>query len=268
MIRESIGRIETLGRAARRGVSMLCMLALAGVGSIAGAQMPGMPEMPGHKGMMTWSPTLFILFDQLEYGPNALGRPANVEALAWYGGAYNRAWLRAQSELATTVFEGEVEVQALYGRLVDPFWDAVVGLRVDRRWGRPDDPHNRVLFAVGLIGLAPYRFELEPTLFVSERGEVSARLEAAYQILITQRLVAEPELELNAALQAVPQYDLTPGLNDYEIGIRVRYEFRRELAPYVGWSLSRRVGGSVAHVTGETDPRSESRFVAGLRIWR
>lgn len=238
-------------------------LALASAAGAAGAQMPGMPEM---KHGMAWGNTLFVLFDQLEYVPAGEGRPVNVDALAWYGGAYNRVWVRAQSELATTERQGEVEAELLYGRLIDPWWDAVAGLRLDSHYG--SERFDRVLLAVGLVGLAPYRFEFEPTLFVSHRGELSARLEASTQLLVTQRLVAEPEFELNAALQNVPAYDVRSGINDYELGLRLRYEFRREFAPYVGWSMSRRVGGSTDLPDNHGDPRAESRFVVGLRAWR
>lgn len=238
-------------------------LLIAAVAEPLGAQMPGMPET---KKMMAWGNTLFVLFDQLEYAPGGVGRPANAEALGWYGGAYSRLWIRAQSELATTQLQGELEADVLYGRLVDPFWDAVVGVRYDRHWG--NERFDRALLAVGLIGLTPYRFEFEPTVFLGSRGDLSARLEASYQILVTQRLVAEPEFEVNAALQAVPAYDVRKGLNDYEVGLRVRYEFRRELAPYVGWSLSRRVGGATDLPDRHGDPRAERRFVVGLRAWR
>lgn len=257
-------RRKALGRCPRR-LAMACVmlaLAIASPGT-ARAQMPGMPE---HMEMMSWGRTLFVLFDQLEYSPAGLGRPLNVEARAWYGGAYNRIWLRAQSEQATTSREGEAEVELLYGKLIDPFWDAVIGVRVDKHWG--DEDPGRVLVGVGLLGLAPYRFELEPTLFVSARGEISARVEAAYQVLITQRLVAEPEFEVNAALQRVPRFGVARGINDFETGVRIRYEFRRELAPYVGWSMSRRVGGSTNIAREHGDPVAENRFVAGIRIWR
>lgn len=253
-----------VSRARRRGVVAAGAAALTvAIGAPAGAQMPGMPEM---KHMMAWENTLFVLFDQLEMAPGAEGRPINVEALAWYGDADDRVWIRAQSEQATTTPLGEAEVQVLYGKLVDPFWDAVIGLRADKHWG--DDDPGRVQLAVGFIGLAPYRFELEPTLFVSQRGQLSARLEASYQVLITQRLIAEPEFEINAALQRVPDFEVASGINDYEVGVRLRYEFHRQFAPYVGWSQSRRVGGSTDIAREHGDPVSESRFVAGFRIWR
>lgn len=224
--------------------------------------MPGMPEA---KEMMRWGNTLFVLFDQLEYSPAAEARPVSVDALAWYGGAISRMWVRVQGEQATVRRDGEAEVQLQYGRLVSPFWDAVIGARVEQGWGEEDA--GRVQLAVGLIGLAPYRFELEPTLFVSHRGEISARLEAAFPLLLTQRLIAEPEIELNAALQAVPRYQIERGLNDYELGLRFRYEFRREIAPYVGVERIRRSG------SGRRDSENgravaENRFVMGVRLWR
>lgn len=259
-----VTRSKALGRCAR-GMTQTCVtlaLAMASSGT-ARAQMPGMPE---HMEMMSWGRTLFVLVDQLEYSPAGRGRPLNVETRAWYGGAYNRVWLRAQSEQATTSRQGEAEIELLYGRLVDPFWDAVVGVRVDRHWG--DEDPGRVLFGVGFLGLAPFRFELEPTIFVSPRGEIAARLQAGYQVLITQRLVAEPEFEVNAAIQRVPRFGVARGINDFETGVRVRYEFRREFAPYVGWSMSRRVGGSTNIAREHGEPVAENRFVAGLRMWR
>lgn len=228
------------------------------------AQMPGMPDMPVHKDMR-WTNTLFVLVDQLEYAPSSEERLASLDGYAWYGNARTRLWLRTQGEVATAAGIGEVEAQLLFGRLVDPFWDAVAGIRVDQPWG--DDEEPRVQLAVGFMGLAPYRFELEPTLFVSHRGELSGRLEAAYSVLLTQRLIAEPEIELNAALQEVPEFSIRRGLNDYELGLRFRYEFRREFAPYVGWSRSRRVGITPTN-HDESEAAGQTHFVAGFRLWR
>lgn len=254
-------QLRAAARVGRRaGMMMVGAATLALVTPVSAfSQMSGMPDMPPGAHGMSWGRTLFVLMDQLEYVPGAVGRPIEIDGLAWYGGAYNRVWVRALGEQSTRSREGEAEVQLLYGQLVDPFWDAVAGLSAERAWGTQGP--RRVQLAVGLIGLVPYRFEFEPTLFVSHRGELSARLEAAYQVLITQRLVAEPEFEVNLALQSVPKYDVERGLNDYEMGVRLRYEFRRELAPYVGWSRSRRAGSE-----GGTGP--EDRLVLGVRLWR
>jgi copper resistance protein B len=216
--------------------------------------------------MMTWEPTLFILADQLEVSPGEDGRPVGFDVLSWYGGSHQRLWVRAQGDIATTRHEGEAEAQVLYGRLVDPFWDAVIGVRADRGWGRTNP--NRQYLALGLIGLTPFRFELSPTVFVSTKGELSARLEAAYALAITQRLMLEPEVELNASMQDVPAYGVTRGLNDYELGVRMRYEFRREFAPYVGLSRSRRSGDGAEAAAGLAKATARNQFVLGLRLWR
>ncbi len=251
-------------RRAMRGViaTVLALFASAIATGAARAQMAGMSSTK----MMTWEPTLFILADQLEVSPGEDGRPVGFDVLSWYGGSHQRLWVRAQGDIATTRHEGEAEAQVLYGRLVDAFWDAVIGVRADRGWGRASP--NREYLAVGLIGLAPYRFELSPTVFVSTKGEISARLEAAYALAITQRLMLEPEVELNASMQDVPAYGVTRGLNDYETGVRMRYEFRREFAPYVGITRSRRSGDGAEAEVASVNAAARNQFVLGVRLWR
>ena len=254
----------------RRKLAVLVTASLMALGFAlapsASAQMPGMPDNMGNMKEMRWGKALFVLLDELEYAPGNVQRPVNLDGRMWYGGAYRRLWVRAEGEQTTALADnvGEGEAQVLYGRLVDPFWDAVIGVRVDRTWGPESD--GRVHLAVGLLGLAPYRFELEPTIFVSTEGDVSARFEAEFPVLITQRLIAEPALEVNAALQGVPRFGVRSGLNDYELGLRVRYEIIREIAPYVGWSRTRRFGERSGEA-GE-DASSGNQLVVGLRLWR
>jgi copper resistance protein B len=205
----------------------------------------------------------FVLFHKLEYVPEPDGRPISLEATSWIGGDVNRAWLRAEGEQSTLHREGEVELEALYGRLVSPFFDAVAGVRVDRAWGAGG--RTRAHLAVGLQGLAPYQFEVEPTLYVSHEGDVSAGFAASYHVLFTQRLKLESELETSAALQDVPEWGVGSGVNDLGLGVRLRYEFHRKFAPYVGydhhWTF-----GETADLAGEH--ASSGAFVFGVRIWR
>lgn len=236
------------------------LLALAGP---ANAQGIGLKQL---KHMMAWGTGSLILFDQLEYAPGGEDRPLSLDAMGWYGGAYNRLWFRAEGEQLTSEGIGEGEVQLSYGRLVTAYFDALAGVRLDQRWG--EESGTRAHLAAGLVGLAPLRFEFSPTLFLSQDGDLSARLEAEYQLLVTQRLVASPEIELNAALQEVPEWGVGSGINDVELGLRVRYEFRREFAPYVGYSWRRRIGGSADFAREEGEGVSEGAFVAGLRVWR
>ncbi len=211
----------------------------------------------------------FVLFDQLEYVPGPSERPLSLEATGWIGGDLNRLWLRAEGEQSTAGGlggEGEVEFEALYGRLITPFFDAVGGARVDTRWG--EDPQTRGFLAVGLQGLAPYSVEVEPTLYVSHEGDVSAELTAAYGFLFTQRLVLEPEMELSAAVQDVPEWGVGSGVNDLSLGLRMRYEISRKLAPYVGYQWDWALGetADLARAAG-ADPNTGA-FVFGIRMWR
>lgn len=248
--------------ASARRLAAVALLASAFAGRVD-AQMPGMPEQ---KQMMGWGNTLFIFFEQLEYSPNAPARPASLDARMWYGGAYRRVWLRAEGERSTVgqEREAEAEVQLLYGRLVDPFWDAVVGLRGDRQWA-DGDSRGRILLAIGLVGLAPYRFELEPMLFVGAKGDLSARVDAAFPMLITQRLVLEPRIEVHAETRADARYGVRRGIGEYELGFRLRYEFKREFAPYVGWTRER--GRDPAGDRAGIRRAAENQLVFGLRAW-
>lgn len=208
----------------------------------------------------------FLLLDQLEYAPSGIGNPVRYDGMGWIGGDYNRLWLFAEGEHLTAEGEGEAEVQALYGRLVAPFWDALVGVRLDTRY-REGDNQTRGLLTVGLEGLAPYWFEVSPMLFVSQDGDVSARLTTEYELLFTQRLILQPRMELNAALQKVPEFGVGSGLNDVELGTRLRYEIRREFAPYVGINWTRRVGSTADLARAAGEDASNFSVVAGVRMW-
>ena len=209
----------------------------------------------------------FLLFDNAEFqraaGPNAL----RWDLFGWRGGDVHRFWFKSEGRAATSSGQGsEFEVQALYGKLIWPFFDLQAGVRFDQRVRRGADP-ARLYAVLGLQGLAPYRFEIEPTFFVSQRGQVSGRLTATYDILLSQRLILQPRLETNVAVQKDEEIGIGAGLNDAEVGVRLRFETRREFAPYVGvtWKesfgathgLTVREGGDPAHVV----------IVGGARVW-
>ena len=208
----------------------------------------------------------FVLFDRLEYVPGASEQPVSLEATSWIGGDLNRLWIRAEGEQSTLEGEGEVELEALYGRLITPFFDAVGGVRLDTRWGEVGQ--TRGFLAVGVQGIAPYMAEVEPTLYVSQDGDVSARFEAAYGFLFTQRLVLEPEVEVSAALQDVPEWGVGSGINDLSLGLRMRYEFSRKFAPYIGYEWDWRFGETADFARAARGDASSGALVFGLRLWR
>jgi copper resistance protein B len=208
----------------------------------------------------------FVGFDELEYFATGDDRALEYDGDFWIGGDLHRAWFRARGEQLTDEGVGDVEFQALYSRAVASFWNVQGGLRVDGRYGEGSNG-ARAQLAFGLTGLAPYWFELEAFGFLSQDGALSARLEASHEFLITQRLIVESEFESVVSTRSAPEWGERNGVNDVELGARMRYEFKREFAPYVGYSWTRRFGeiSDAARLRG--GPASQGVVVLGLHWW-
>ena len=179
----------------------------------------------------------------------------------WYGGDINRLTIKSEGE-GTFRENTEGEVQALYSRAVGPYFNLQAGVRQDFGPG-PD----RTYATVGFEGLAPYWFDVEGALFLSDKGDVFGRLEGYYDQRITQRLILQPRAEVNFAAQDIPENDIGSGLVNIELGARLRYEFSRQFAPYIGVSYLRKAGDTarLSRLAGE-DVHATS-FVAGVRFW-
>lgn len=209
----------------------------------------------------------FVLFEKFEFRTGQAEDAAVVDAQGWIGGDYHRFWWKAEAEQERpSPRTGEFEVQALYGRLVHPYWDVLAGLRFDRR-DRGPDRDSRTHLALGLQGTAPYWFEVEPTLFVSDEGDVTFTLELAYEQLITQRLVIEPRMDVAAAFQEDRHHHSGAGLTDVELGLRLRYEINRQFAPYIGVTWTRALGETAGLRRGTGRGVAESAVVLGVRTW-
>lgn len=181
---------------------------------------------------------------------------------AWYGGDFNKVWFKSEGEGTFGENAEEVELQALWSRAIAPWFDFQAGVRYDFR-PQPERGH----LVVGLQGLVPYRFELDSALFLSEEGDVTARTEAEYDLRITQRLILQPRVELNAALSDDPEIGLASGVNNTELELRLRYEVRREFAPYIGISWEQLYGGTADLARDEGEPTSVTSLVLGVRAW-
>ncbi len=215
--------------------------------------------------LMNENTLAFVLFDPLEIALALDGRPVQWDMDAWVGKMYNRLWIRGEGELLTTQRTGEAVFQALYSRVVAPYWDLQFGVRFDVAYG--EQTRTRSHLALGMEGLAPYWFELEPTVFVSQNGDVSASLETSYDLFITQRLVLQPRLEALAALQKVPAWGVGRGLNHVDFGLRLRFELVREFAPYIGFQWSRFYNSAAEMARAEGEAARTSGVVAGVRLW-
>lgn len=221
-----------------------------------------------------WSPPVHdrttnyhVLFEKLELRAGQAQDAAVLDAQGWIGGDYNRFWWKAEGEHELrSPKEGEFEAQALYGRLFSPYWDLLGGVKLERQYsGRHRDTRGHL--ALGLQGLAPYWFEVEPTLFVSDEGDVSFAFEASYEQLITQQWVIEPRVELAAAFRDDPPRGIGAGVNEIELGLRLRYDITRQWAPYVGVTWRRAFGDLGRHKRLLGERTSEVSAVAGLRVW-
>lgn len=184
------------------------------------------------------------------------------EGEAWYGGDINRLTLKSEGETAFGEGIESGEAQALYSRAIGPYFNAQAGVRQDFGHG-PD----RTYATVGFEGLAPYWFEVEGALFLSNKGDLLARLEGSYDQRITQKLILQPMVEVNFAAQDVPESGIGSGLSDLELGLRLRYEIVREFAPYVGVEWGRKVGDTARFARASDEDADSVSLVAGLKLW-
>ncbi len=206
-----------------------------------------------------------LMVDQLEYAGQDEG-DFGWDLMAWVGNDWNRLWLKSEGEVPTAFDGFGTEAQVLYSRLISPYWEAQIGARADCEL-EGSDGNQRFFGVVGITGLAPYWFELEPSIFVSQDGDLSARFKASLDLRITQRLIIEPSFEVNAALQAVPEFGVGQGLNDLNTELRIRYEFAREFAPYLGVGWVRKFGETADLVDAAGGDVSSLNAVVGVRFW-
>ena len=203
----------------------------------------------------------YVLFNRLEATDGDHGRGQAWEAQAWFGGDINRVWLRSEGERADGEFES-ADLEVLYGRSVTPWWDVVAGVRHDFEPGP-----SRTWAALGVQGLAPYMFEVSATGYVGESGHTAANIEVEYEVLFTNRLILQPLVELEFHGKDDPARGIGSGLSKVEAGLRLRYEVRREFAPYVGIVRERVFGRTADSHRAEGEPVDDTLFVAGVRVW-
>ena len=182
-------------------------------------------------------------------------------ALATHAAVLHAAERRGRTRRVDIVDTDDAEIQALYSRAIAPFWDVQAGLRYDIE---PDGVAHGV---VALNGLAPYWFEVDASAFLSERGDLTARVEAEYELLLTQRLILQPRIEANLSAQDIPERETGSGLNSIDAGLRLRYEIKREFAPYIGVEWQSAFGDTRDLINAAGGDGDEVVFLVGLRTW-
>jgi copper resistance protein B len=230
-----------------------------------------------------------VMLDQLEWRDGGAGEGrAAWDAQGYYGGDYDKLWIKTEGKYVSAGRDPtgassaggasgaggrgtrgpdssgirDADVEVLWNRVISTWWNVQAGGRQD--FG---PRQSRTWAAVGLQGLAPQWFETEATVYASDEGRTAARLKAQYDLLLTQRLVLQPFAEANLYGRSDPAHHIGSGLSDLEISIRLRYEVRREFAPYLGLVWLRRFGGTADLARSTAGDASDLELVAGLRVW-
>jgi copper resistance protein B len=206
--------------------------------------------------------TYFILFNQLEAQVADGHEGLSWNGQAWYGGDLHKILFKTEGS-ASLNGDGvdDAEIQALYSRAIAPYWDVQAGVRYDL------EPEGLAHGVVAVQGLAPYWFEVDASAFLSEKGDLTARLEAEYEFRLTQRLILQPRVEANIAAQAIAEREIGSGLTNLDAGLRLRYEIKREFAPYIGVEWQGSFGGTKDLIDAAGGDGDQTVFVAGVRTW-
>ena len=202
-----------------------------------------------------------LLVDRLETVHTTDNNAAAYDVQAWYGRDDDRAVLKAEGSVDNGTVE-EASTELLWGHAVTAYWNTQLGVRLDGG----DGPHRGWL-AAGVQGLAPYWFEVDATAYVGREGRTALNLAAEYDLLFTQRLILQPRVEADVYGKDDKERGIGAGLSEAVAGLRLRYEIRREFAPYVGVEWSRKFGGSADMARNAGLDSQELYAVAGLRFW-
>jgi copper resistance protein B len=202
-----------------------------------------------------------LLVDRLERVRTRENSSTEYDLQAWFGRDYDRAVLKAEGEIDDGEHH-ELSTELLWGHAVAAYWNTQLGVRYDGGI----EP-SRSWLAFGVQGLAPYWFEADITGYVGEHGRTALNVEAEYELLLTQRLILQPRIEANAYGKRDAERELGSGLSDLTAGVRLRYEIRREFAPYIGVERSGKFGGTADFARADGKRTWETRAVAGLRFW-
>lgn len=203
----------------------------------------------------------YMLIDRLEAWDADGGMGLEWEGIGWVGTDLNRLWVRSEGEHSGGRLEG-ADLELLYGHSLSPWWDLVAGIRHDFKPGQAQD-----FAAIGLIGLAPYKFEVEATAYLGQSGQTAARIELEYDTLLTNRLILQPLIEINFFGKDDELRGIGSGLSTIEFGLRLRYEITRQFAPYIGVVREHSFGRTADFRRIAGDDANDTRLVAGLRLW-
>jgi copper resistance protein B len=225
----------------------------------------GAEEMAASRAAVTkevsGTPVFWLQGDRLEYRLREGDDGYLWDIQGYYGGDYNKLWFKSEGEGSFGEDMESAEVQALWSRAIAPFFDFQAGIRQD--FTGPERTHA----VVGIQGLVPYEFEVDAAAFLSNKGDLTARIEGEIDQRITQRLILQPRAEVSLAAQDIPELGIGAGIDTIEAGVRLRYEFAREFAPYIGIDQEWKLGNSRDFARAEGENPSVTNYVVGVRFW-
>ena len=202
-----------------------------------------------------------LLVDRLESATNRGSTAMTYDWQAWFGNTYDRAVIRAEGDIEGGAFK-DARNELLWAHAITAYWDTQLGVRYDSGKGI-----DRGWLAFGVQGLAPYWIYVEATAYVNEQGRTSFRLETEYDLLLTQKLILQPRIEMNVYSQRDDTRNVSSGLSDFAGGVRLRYEIWREFAPYVGVEWASKFGSAADNLRASGEDPEGTLFVAGVRFW-
>lgn len=219
-----------------------------------------MEMLPGMD-MADDEPYYLILTEELEYFNGNDGNGFQFDGQAWVGGDIHKLWLefeggRQNGEASAT------RTELLWDRNIATYWSTQLGVRHDFEGGP-----SRSWLAFGVQGLAPYWFEVEAMGYVGESGRTAFRGEVSYDLLLSQRLVLQPNVEVSLYGKDDADREIGSGLSEVEMGLRLRYEIQREFAPYIGLYYRRAYGDTADFAEAGGEDIDETRLMIGLRLW-
>jgi len=204
---------------------------------------------------------LTVILDQIEMRDVADDNTLSWGAEGWLGKDLHKIWFKSDGERSAGSTD-EAELQFLFSKAIARYWDFQLGVRHDFK-----PSPSRSWAAIGFKGLAPYFFDIDAAVFIGESGRTAGRFEAEYELLLTQRLILTPDIEINLYGQNDSDVGIGSGLSDIEVGIRLRYEIRRQFAPYIGFNWSKMFGNTADFAEAEGRDTSETQLVIGFRAW-
>ena len=223
----------------------------SGLRSLPGASFPDQALFSG------------VRFDKLEWVGLGGSNAARWDMEAFVGNDYDKFFFKSEGAYdgRARKFE-EAQFQALYSRMISYFFDPQIGIRHD-----VSPNPSRTYAVIGIEGLAPGVFEIDAAAFISQKGELSASFTGYYDLLITNRLILQPRIDVKWQLQSVPELELGRGITDFELGARLRYEITRNVSPYIGVSWDRKLGETAAIAERNLKAASSVNFVGGVRVF-